>query len=106
MRNNVMKVIRFSALVATAGALSFVVLVSNCGGSSSRPTGTAGTTGAGGSAGTMGSGGTTGTAGTGGMVVMHTCTPKPDLTCGASAITLSDGKVTDFGPADWSTTNG
>jgi len=109
MRNNVMKVIRFSALVATAGALSFVVLVSNCGGSSSRPTGTAGTTGAAGTnggAGTMGSAGVTGGGGTGGMVVMHTCTPKPDLMCGASAITLSDGKVTDFGPADWSTTNG
>jgi len=65
-----------------------------------------GAAGTNGGAGTMGSAGVTGGGGTGGMVVMHTCTPKPDLTCGASAIMLSDGKVTDFGPADWSTTNG
>ena len=61
----------------------------------SAPWGTAGTSG-GGSTGTAGtgSGGATGTGGTGGAVVMHTCTPKPDLTCGASAITLASGKVT------------
>jgi len=108
MGNSLTKIVRFSALVMAGGALSFAVFFSNCGGSSGdRRTGTAGTSG-GGSTGTAGtgSGGATGTGGTGGAVVMHTCTPKPDLTCGASAITLASGNVTDFGPADWSMTNG
>jgi hypothetical protein len=105
MRNSLTKVIRFSALVAAGGALSFAVFFSNCGGSSGGRTGTAGTMASGGTSGggTTGSGGS---GGTGGAVVMNMCTPKPDLTCGASAIHLTDGKVTDFGPADWSQSNG
>jgi hypothetical protein len=104
MGNGLTGLLRVSMLVAIAGALSFAVFFSNCGGSGGmRNTGTAGTTGGGGttgSAGTTGSGGSVSTGGTGG-VVRNTCTPKPDLTCGASAITLPDGHVTDFGPAEW-----
>ena len=110
MRNRLTKVIQFTALMATGGAFSFLMVFSNCGGSSTgRPTGTAGTTGGAGTmgnAGTMGGGGTTGSGGvtesggTNGMIVMHTCTPKPDLMCSASAVILDNGKITDFEPTD------
>jgi hypothetical protein len=110
MRNRLAKVVRFSALVVTGGALSFAVFFSNCGGSSGMRTGTGGTTGSAGSAGTTGSGGATGSAGvtgSGGAAGKNVCTPKPDLTCGAStSITLPDGHITDFSASEWSPMNG
>jgi hypothetical protein len=112
MRNQVAKVVRLSALVVTGGALSFAVFFSNCGGSTGTRTGTAGngaagTTGSAGTTGTAGATGTAGVTGTGGAAGKNVCTPKPDLTCGAStSITLPDGHVTDFSMTEWSVPNG
>ena len=100
MGNAVAKLVRVSALVATGGALSFVVLSSNCGGSV-RPAyrNARARAGAGGAAGTVGTAGATGTAGvtgSGGAAGKFMCTSQ-GLTCGASADPRSaDGKVTDF----------
>jgi hypothetical protein len=112
MGNSVAKLLRVSALVAMGGALSFVVLSSNCGGSSGQRTGTAGTTGtagATGAAGTVGTAGATGTAGvtgSGGAAGKFMCTPKPDLTCGSSGIHLSSGHITDFSMPEWTPMSG
>lgn len=113
MRNTLAKLLRVSALVATGGVLSFVILSSNCGGASGQRTGTAGTTGTGGTgtgaAGTSGTAGTTGAAGvtgTGGAAGKNMCTPKPDLTCGSSAVHLPDGHVTDFSMQEWTPMSG
>jgi hypothetical protein len=114
MQNRVAKLVRFSALVAAGGVLTFVVLSTNCGGSSGQRTGGAGTTGSGtgGAAGTSSTAGTTGTAGaagvtgSGGAAGKFMCTPKPDLTCGASAVHLPDGHVTDFSMQEWTAMTG
>src|SRR6185436_12953408 len=94
MRNTVAKALRVSALVAAGGALSLVVLSSNCGGSSGQRTGAAGGT------------GTAGVTGSGGSGGKFACTPKPDLTCGSSAIRLSDGHITDFSMREWTSSSG
>src|SRR5262245_55348007 len=111
MRNTVAKLVRFSVMAAMGGMISFAILSSNCGGSSGQRTGTAGTTGSAGAgaAGTTGGGGTTGQAGVnggGGAAGKYMCTAKPDLTCGASAIHLPDGHVTDFSMSEWTPSNG
>jgi len=108
MGNSVARLLRVSALVAAGGVLSFMVLSSNCGGSSGQRTGTAGTTGAAGAAGTSGTAGSTGTAGvtgSGGAAGKFMCTSQ-SLTCGASAIHLADGQVTDFSMRQWTVMSG
>ena len=108
MRNSFSKVIRFSALVAAGGALSFAVFFSNCGGSSNGRAGTAGTTGTAGTqgnAGTTGGGGVTGTAGVTGSGGRFACAADQSLNCSA-AVTLSGGHVTTFSPEEWSPTDG
>src|SRR5580765_4713246 len=108
MGNSVAKLLRVSALVATGGVLSFMVLSSNCGGSSGQRTGTAGTTGAAGT-GTAGTGataaGTAGVTGSGGAAGKFMCTSQ-SITCGASANHLADGKVTDFSMQQWTPMTG
>jgi hypothetical protein len=102
MRNSFAKVVRFSALVATGGALSFAVFFSNCGGEGGMRTGTAGTTG---SAGTTGTGGSTGSAGTTGSGGRFVCPADSVLDCPAG-LTLMSGHVTNFSAEEWNMTDG
>jgi hypothetical protein len=101
------KVVRFSALVATGGALSFAVFFSNCGGSDGMRAGSAGSSGMG-TAGTTGSGGSGGgTAGVTGAGGRFTCPTDQTLDCSASAaLTLMSGHVTTFSAEEWSPTDG
>ena len=104
MRNRLAKVVRFSALVVTGGALSFAVFFSNCGGSGGMRTGSAGTGGTG-TAGTSGTAGDTGTAGVTGSGGRFTCSTEQVLNCSA-ALTLTGGHVTTFSAEEWSPTDG
>jgi len=76
------------------------------GGSTGGTAGAAGTNaeaGAGGLGGSVGVGGSAGGSGVGGP---FSCSSVMDLTCGASALTLMDGHVTNFSPQEWSATSG
>jgi hypothetical protein len=112
MRSRWSRLVRFSALAAVAGAFSFVVFSSNCGGSGGQRAGTAGNngiSGATGSAGTIGSGGTAGggTAGVTGTGGRYVCPTDQTLDCSSTgALKLPDGHVTTFDMMEWSATDG
>jgi hypothetical protein len=120
MKNTWSRILGVSAVVTVPAAFAAVIFNANCGGSGGMRTGaagnsgTAGNAGQTGSAGTTGSGGTggsgtgtggaTGTAGTGGA--NNSCATTMDLSCGAAALALPDGHVTNFGATEWSSMNG